>query len=90
MEQTKNKKKKNKHKKETKIWKKILIILSILAMIGGVTIGFLLYGPYPKFRDWLITSAMTSPVQPPSTEVPTTFPVETEIHVTVTILAIIL
>ena len=51
--------KKNK-KKKGKFFKKILIILCILAILGGGTLGFLLYGPYHGFRDWLITTAMTT------------------------------
>lgn len=40
--------------------KKVLLILIILAIIGGATGGFLLYGPWSGFRDWLITTAMTT------------------------------
>lgn len=60
------KEKKNNQKKKTKkfkgrnIAKKILIIIAILALIGASTLGILLYGPYNGFRDWLITSAMTT------------------------------
>jgi len=42
------------------IIKKILITIAVLAIIGGSTLGILLYGPYNGFRDWLITSAMTT------------------------------
>ena len=41
-------------------WKKILIVLIILAIMGISTGGVLLYGPWPGFRDWLITTAMTT------------------------------
>ena len=41
-------------------WKKILIVLIILAIMGISTGGFLLYGPWAGFRDWLITTAMTT------------------------------
>ncbi len=46
--------------KKMKTWKKILIVLLILFILGLSTVGFLLYGPYSGFRDWLITSAMTT------------------------------
>ena len=39
---------------------KILMILIILAIIGTSTGGLLLYGPYSGFREWLITTAMTT------------------------------
>ena len=55
-----SKNKKPKKKKKNNIAKKILIVLAILAVIGGSTVGILLYGPYNGFRDWLITSAMTT------------------------------
>ena len=40
--------------------KKILIFLFsfLIVMIGGVI--FLLYGPMPKFRNWFVTTAMTT------------------------------
>lgn len=40
--------------------KKILIFLFsfLIVMIGGVV--FLLYGPMPKFRNWFVTTAMTT------------------------------
>ena len=40
--------------------KKILLIFIILAILGTATGGILLYGPYSGFRDWLITTAMTT------------------------------
>ena len=40
--------------------KKVLMVLIILAIIGTSTGGFLLYGPYAGFREWLITTAMTT------------------------------
>ena len=40
--------------------KKVLLVLIILAIIGTTTGGFLLYGPWAGFRDWLITTAMTT------------------------------
>ena len=54
------KKKSKKNKKSKGIIKKILIIIAILIVIGVSTLGILLYGPYNGFRDWLITSAMTT------------------------------
>lgn len=47
-------------KKNNKIWKKVLIIFSIIVLIGASILGFLLYGPYSGFRDWIITVSMTS------------------------------
>ena len=60
MEKIKNKKKKNRHSKKIKTWKKVVITLLTLGIIGVSTLAFLLYGPYPNFREWLITSAMTT------------------------------
>ncbi len=51
----------NKEKtKKAPIWKKIIITIIILIFVGISTLGILLYGPYPKFREWLITTAMTT------------------------------
>ena len=50
----------NVEKKKNKNWKKVLLILVILAIIGVSSGGLLLYGPYSGFRDWLITTAMTT------------------------------
>ena len=52
--------KKDKKEKKKKNWKKIWLVLIILAIIGVSSGGFLLYGPYSGFRDWLITTAMTT------------------------------
>ena len=52
--------KRAKNKKEKKLWKKVLIIISIIVVIGASSLGFLLYGPYNGFRDWIITVSMTS------------------------------
>ncbi len=49
---------KEKNKKQTT--KKILLILIILAIIGTISGGTLLYGPWSGFREWLITTAMTT------------------------------
>ena len=40
--------------------KKVLLILIILAILGTSIGGFLLYGPWSGFREWLITTAMTT------------------------------
>lgn len=59
--ETKNENKreqKRKHKKQ--VFKRILIIFVILVVLGGSGFAFLLYGPYSGFRDWLITTAMTT------------------------------
>lgn len=58
----KHTKKKNKKKKEKKLNKIQLIftILFALGSIGIVVVLFLLYGPYNGFRDWYITTAMTT------------------------------
>lgn len=57
-EEIKNEKTNKKSKK--KILKRVLIILAILMCIGVATGLFLLYGPYSGFREWLITTAMTT------------------------------
>lgn len=53
-------KKRRKKSKKNKIWIRILVTLIILGIMGMTALGFLLYGPYSGFRDWLITSAMTT------------------------------
>lgn len=56
----KKRKKNNRNKKEISTTKKFLIFLASFLLteaIGGV---FLLYGPLPKFRNWLVTTAMTT------------------------------
>lgn len=58
IEEKSNKRKNKKPKK--KIWKKILITLVILVIMGAGSLVSLLYGPYNGFRDWLITSSMTT------------------------------
>ena len=52
--------KKENKKNKLKIWQKILITLFVLCIFGIVTLAVLLYGPYSGFRDWLITTAMTT------------------------------
>ena len=52
-----------KKKKEEKQSKKLDNIFTIILVIGdviAVTILFLLYGTYPNFRNWLVTTAMTT------------------------------
>ena len=49
-----------KSKKGILILKKILIAILILGVIGVNTVSFLFYGPYKGFRDWWITTAMTT------------------------------
>lgn len=49
-----------KEKTKKMIWKKVLIIIAIILIIGISALGFLLYGPYSGFRDWMITVSMTS------------------------------
>lgn len=52
---------KKKRKRKKKITKDTIftIILSFCDIIA-ITVLFLLYGPYPDFRDWLVTTAMTT------------------------------
>lgn len=56
----KNNRKFNKKNNKKNIFKKIIIILLIIVALGVSTLLLLLYGPYNNFRDWLITSAMTT------------------------------
>ena len=50
-----------KEKQPMKKWKKrLLTIILILFIVGGSSGLFLLYGPWHGFRDWLITTAMTT------------------------------
>lgn len=49
-----------KEKNKKKLWKKILITIIILIVLGVSAGLLLLYGPYPGFREWLITTAMTT------------------------------
>ena len=53
----KDKKKKD---KKMKVWQKALVFLICLGLVFGSGLIFLLYGPYPDFRNWLITTAMTT------------------------------
>ena len=47
-------------KKKMPVWKKILISILTLGIIGISTLLILFYGPIPTFRDWWITTAMTT------------------------------
>lgn len=49
-----------KPKKKMKLWQKVVVVLICLALICGAGLAFLLYGPYSNFRNWLITTAMTT------------------------------
>ena len=40
--------------------KKIIIAILILTVLFLISFLFLLYGPYKNFRNWLITTAMTT------------------------------
>lgn len=55
-----NETKAQKKKGKMKLWKKILIVFLILFAIGVSSGLILLYGPYAGFREWLITTAMTT------------------------------
>lgn len=55
-----NKTTKNKNGKFKKFLKKFFITNLLLIIICIGTLAFLLYGPYAGFRNWLITSAMTT------------------------------
>lgn len=50
---------KRKEKKKSKI-KKIIIAIIVLIIMGISSFALLLYGPYSGFREWLITTAMTT------------------------------
>ncbi|MBQ9181660.1 MAG: phosphodiester glycosidase family protein [Bacilli bacterium] len=54
-----NKSKKKNKKKRSKLCI-VLWIFVILGVIGSSTVLTLLYGPYDKFRNWLVTTAMTT------------------------------
>lgn len=54
------KSKKEKRAKKKGTFAKVLLVILILALIGIISLLFLLYGPWSGFRDWLITTAMSS------------------------------
>ena len=47
-------------RKKKNIWKIIIITFAILAVLSGIGLGILLYGPNSGFRDWFITVSMRS------------------------------
>lgn len=51
---------KNRQKKGMTIKKKIFIFVVSFMVTGVVGGAFLLYGPLPNFRNWLVTTAMTT------------------------------
>ena len=51
---------KRENKKKINPWKKVVVTLCILGIIGLSFLGMLLYGPFNGFRDWYITTAMTT------------------------------
>lgn len=55
-----SKKNKNQKKKKGRLILKVLRVLLILGLLGIAGLAFLLYGPWAGFRDWYITSAMTT------------------------------
>ena len=46
--------------KTRKVWIRVLEVLLTLFILGIITVVTLLYGPWHGFRDWLITTAMTT------------------------------
>lgn len=52
--------KEEKPKKKMKLWQKLVVTVICLFIILGSGFAFLLYGPYTGFRNWLITTAMTT------------------------------
>ena len=55
-----NKDEKSKSKKKLKLWQKIVVTVICIFLVLGSGFAFLLYGPYSGFREWLITTAMTT------------------------------
>lgn len=49
-----------KKRKKKSVWSKIGSFISSTIILGGVTGLFLMYGPYNGFREWYITTAMTT------------------------------
>lgn len=45
---------------ENKKGRKVLKIFIAIILLGVLTVGFLLYGPFSGLRDWIITVSMTS------------------------------
>lgn len=61
-EKEKNVEKKGKNKKSKKknTVQKVFTILFSLGTLGVIVVMFLLYGPFCGFREWLVTTAMTT------------------------------
>ena len=57
---TKNTKKEKEKKKKNGRITKIFTVLFTLGNIGIIFLLFLLYGPFSGFREWLVTTAMTT------------------------------
>ncbi len=60
MKKEKVEKQKKPHKKLSKACKITIAIFASLFILAGSSGLFLLYGPYGNFRNWLITTAMTT------------------------------
>lgn len=63
--QTEETQKNSKTERKTKnkkmpMWKKIIVTLATLAITGIITLLILFYGPISTFREWWITTAMTT------------------------------
>lgn len=56
----KKKEQKNSTEKDNKKLDNIFTIILSFCDIVAITILFLLYGPYPDFRNWLVTTAMST------------------------------
>lgn len=52
--------KKEKNVSKMKLWQKFILVIICLFMFLGSGFAYLLYGPYSGFREWLITTAMTT------------------------------
>ena len=53
--------KKDENYKKMRLWKKIVLTIFFIGYIGcSSTLMILFYGPYNGFRDWYVTSAMTT------------------------------
>ena len=60
MKKIREAKEKKPHKRISKACKVVIAVIISLFILGGGTGLFLLYGPYGNFRNWLITTAMTT------------------------------
>ena len=52
--------KRKERRQRRKIRSRILTIVLSIFLLGVISVGFLLYGPYSGLRDWIITVSMTS------------------------------